>query len=131
MNLKKSIVLLITHAPTGTSFIEAMRSILPENLTEAFIPFDIYPDTNPEKILSKAQKIIHDKIPNDILFLTDLTGATPFNLAQKIIHTLPQYECALISGVSLAMLIKTANYQTLSLREWVSEIRASALQWIE
>jgi len=131
MTPKKSVILLITHAPTGKSLIDAMRTILPENLTEAFIPFDIYPESDSDQILAEVQKIIDNKIPKEILFLTDLTGATPFNLAQKIIKNLPQYECALISGVSLAMLIKTANYQTLSLREWVSKIRASALEWIQ
>lgn len=130
MTPKKSVILLITHAPTGKSLIDAMRTILPENLTEAFIPFDIYPESDSGQILAEVQKIIHNKAPKEILFLTDLTGATPFNLAQKIIENLPQYECALISGVSLAMLIKAANYQMLSLHEWVSKIRASALEWI-
>jgi mannose/fructose-specific phosphotransferase system component IIA len=39
-------------------------------------------------------------------------------------------ECALISGISLPMLIKAVNYQTLPLEKWVAEITESVLEWV-
>jgi len=108
-------ILLITHPAIGPALISTATAILgqlPLN-TEAFeVPFD----STPDMLLANASTALR-KVDTGagVLILTDLYGATPANLAAKLVHL--GTPARLVSGVNLPMLLRTMNYPELPLSE--------------
>lgn len=123
-------ILLITHAPIGASLLSVLRDILPHYLMDSILVFDIQINDDPEKKIQEAHQLLMKNTSTEILILTDLIGATPYNIARQIMLQLDKKHGALVTGVNLPMLIKTVNYQHLFLEKWVAEITDSALEWI-
>lgn len=101
-------ILIIAHGTLGESFIHCASHVMghrPENLVQLGIT--IYDD--PKTILPQAQRILKcvDQ-GHGVLIFTDIYGATPANIATKLIVP-GQVEC--IAGVNLPMLIKALNYR--------------------
>ena len=101
-------ILLITHAPLGRAFIEAVTHVYkdPPQRVEAL---DVIADQDPAEVLSIARDAI--KRINDgsgVLVLTDLLGATPANCTQSL--CIPG-EIEVIAGVSLPMLLRAISYR--------------------
>ena len=101
-------ILLITHAPLGRAFIEAVTHVYkdPPQRVEAL---DVIADQEPAEVLSMASDAI--KRINDgsgVLVLTDVLGATPANCTQSL--CVPG-EIEVIAGVSLPMLLRAISYR--------------------
>lgn len=101
-------ILLITHAPLGRAFIEAVTHVYkdPPQRVEAL---DVVADQDPVEVLSMASDAI--KRINDgsgVLVLTDVLGATPANCTQSL--CVPG-EIEVIAGVSLPMLLRAISYR--------------------
>ncbi|MCE2871569.1 MAG: PTS fructose transporter subunit IIA [Oxalobacteraceae bacterium] len=101
-------ILLITHAPLGRAFIEAVTHVYkdPPQRVEAL---DVIADQDPAEVLSMASDAI--KRINDgsgVLVLTDVLGATPANCTQSL--CVPG-EIEVIAGVSLPMLLRAISYR--------------------
>ncbi len=101
-------ILLITHAPLGRAFIEAVTHVYkdPPQRVEAL---DVITDQDPAEVLSIARDAI--KRINDgsgVLVLTDVLGATPANCTQSL--CIPG-EIEVIAGVSLPMLLRAIGYR--------------------
>jgi PTS system ascorbate-specific IIA component len=62
-----------------------------------------------------------------VLVLTDVLGATPCNIAQKIAD---HQQCKLVAGVNLPMLLRTVNYRHEGLDALVARALAGASQSI-
>lgn len=105
-------ILLITHAPLGRAFIEAVTHVYkdPPQRVEAL---DVVADQDPVEVLSMASDAI--KRINDgsgVLVLTDVLGATPANCTQSL--CVPG-EIEVIAGVSLPMLLRAISYRNITL----------------
>ncbi len=101
-------ILLITHAPLGSAFIEAVTHVYkdPPQRVEAL---DVIADQDPAEVLNTASDAI--KRINDgsgVLVLTDVLGATPANCTQSL--CVPG-EIEVIAGVSLPMLLRAISYR--------------------
>lgn len=101
-------ILIIAHGTLGESFIHCASHVMgsrPQNLVQLGIT--IYDD--PQTILPQAQRILKCVDQGDgVLIFTDIYGATPSNIAHKLL--IPnQVEC--IAGVNLPMLIRALNYR--------------------
>ncbi len=125
-----NLILIITHAPTGSSLVSALCDILPSDLTEHILVLDINIIDIPEKKILEAQQQLSSCSAENILILTDLIGATPYNIARQIMLNTNNKRFALVTGVNLPMLVKAVNYQTLSLESWVAQVTDFALEWI-
>lgn len=123
-------ILIVSHAPIGSALLSALRDILPSHLTEHIIAFDIQINDNPEKKTLEALNLLTSHSKEKLLILSDLIGATPYNIARQIMLNTHHVECALITGISLPMLVKAVSYQHLSLEKWVAELTDSALEWL-
>lgn len=130
MNFNSKKILIVTHAPIGASLVAVLRDILPHHLTDSILVLDIQINDDPEKKIQEAHQLLMTNTSKEILILTDLIGATPYNIARQIMLQFDSKHGALITGLSLPMLVKTVNYQTLSLEKWVAEITDFALEWI-
>ena len=65
-------------------------------------------DASPEDTLLSAQKLIGVPIDQNTLVLTDIFGATPANVAKRLVDGV---QSRLIAGVNLPMLLRTVCYR--------------------
>ena len=101
-------ILLITHAPLGRAFIEAVTHIYkdpPQKLEALDVIAD--QDTNDVRQLA-MQAIARLNDGSGVLVLTDMLGATPANCTQSL--CVPG-EIEVIAGVSLPMLLRAISYR--------------------
>jgi PTS system ascorbate-specific IIA component len=101
-------ILLITHAPLGRAFIEAVTHIYkdpPQKLEALDVIAD--QDTNDVRQLA-MQAIARLNDGSGVLVLTDILGATPANCTQSL--CMPG-EIEVIAGVSLPMLLRAISYR--------------------
>jgi PTS system ascorbate-specific IIA component len=107
-------ILLITHAEVGYALLKAATKTLGELPLQAqAITVEHYMD--PDKLLLQLRALTHDLDTGDgILILTDLFGATPFNLARRLQED-EEVEVELVAGLNLPMLIRVMNYPDLDL----------------
>ena len=100
-------ILIIAHAPVATALRECALHVFPECASEV-IAIDVLPHEAPEKTLLAAQKLMGTSIDQDTLVLTDVFGATPANVAKRLVAGA---KSRLIAGVNLPMLLRTVCYR--------------------
>jgi len=105
-------LLLITHENIASSLLETARMMLstcPLATRALEVPLD-YPV---EKVLTQA-RLYMDTLDtgNGVLIISDIFGATPFNIARQLCA---DYHCKLVVGISLPMIVRVLNYPQLNL----------------
>ncbi len=101
-------ILLITHAPLGKAFIEAVTHIF-KNTPEHIESLDVIADQDPDEVRRLAREAI-DRIDDGagVLVLTDILGATPSNCTLQL--CVPG-KVEVVAGVSLPMLLRAISYR--------------------
>jgi len=100
-------ILLIAHAPLATALRACALHVFPD-CAQAVIAIDVQADASPEDTLLAAQKLIGETIDQKTLVLTDIFGATPANVAKRLVDGV---QSRLIAGVNLPMLLRTVCYR--------------------
>jgi PTS system mannose-specific IIA component len=72
------------------------------------IALDVQAQAQPEDTLAQARQALADAHEEGLLVLTDIFGATPANVAQKLVAG---QNAKLIAGVNLPMLYRTVCYR--------------------
>ena len=101
-------ILIIAHAPLAQALRECAMHVFPES-GDAVAAIDVQADTAPEVSLAEAQAAMQawgDDSPT--LVLTDVVGATPANVAQKLVNG---HDARLVAGVNLPMLLRSICYR--------------------
>ncbi|HED32605.1 MAG TPA: PTS fructose transporter subunit IIA [Gammaproteobacteria bacterium] len=105
-------LLLITHENIASSLLETARTMLNASplATRALeIPLD-YPV---DKVLTQARSYMETlDTGNGVLIISDIFGATPFNIARQLCA---DYNCKLVVGINLPMMVRILNYPQLNL----------------
>ena len=108
-------VLLLTHEAMGAALVSAARHVL----GRLPLPLDVIemdPAADPDETLTEAalhaRGLDHGE---GVLVLTDLYGATPCNVAQRLPALGLNMHC--VSGLNLPMLLRTLNYPEQTLAE--------------
>lgn len=71
--------------------------------------------SDPDILAEKARKMVQELDSGDgVLILTDLCGATPSNIACRLVRI---SRVMVVAGLNLPMLIRILNYPELSLKE--------------
>ena len=101
-------ILLITHGTFGESLIQNICHVL--NKRPPLIgQFGVAAQDDPLDILPMAKLLLKEVDEGDgVLILTDILGATPANLALKLLDP-GRIEC--VAGVSLPMLLRALSYR--------------------
>ncbi|MDT8364321.1 MAG: PTS fructose transporter subunit IIA [Nitrosomonas sp.] len=111
-------ILIVTHQPLGSSFLDCIKHILGK-LPSQLVNYTITPRANPDTEISNLQEILLKLDQGGgVLILTDLYGATPANIASKLIRC-GQVEC--LSGLNLPMLLRAIQYQDKPLAEMMDK----------
>lgn len=103
--------LVIAHAPLASALRECVLHVFPE-ADSSVCAIDVAPNAPPEETLSQAQLALKMLGTAHTLVLTDLFGATPCNVASKLVDGM---HTRLIAGVNLPMLLRAVSYRHESL----------------
>ena len=102
-------VLTITHQDIGRQMVDVAAGIFarePENLACYSVVENCDLDVAMEELRELCRSL---DCTDGLLILADLYGATPYNLAKKLMREHP--ESTLVSGINLPMIIKLFNLQ--------------------
>ena len=119
-------ILIIAHAPLATALRECALHVFPD-CTGEVIAIDVPPDEAPEDTFASAQHLLDVEPGQQILVLTDVIGATPSNVAQRLVQA---HESSLIAGVNLPMLLRTVCYRHENLEELTSRALEGGTQGV-
>jgi PTS system ascorbate-specific IIA component len=123
-------ILLIAHAPLANALRQCALHVFPDcEATVAAI--DVQPNLSPEETLATARIALEQLggLPqvNGVLVLTDIFGATPSNVAQKLVDGV---RSRLITGVNLPMLLRSVSYRHEALEALVSRAVVGGTQGV-
>ena len=113
-------ILIIAHAPLAHALRQCALHVFPD-CGPHVAAIDVQPNLPPEETLSMA-RIAMDQLAKSsgvkgVLVLTDIFGATPSNVAQKLVDGV---KSRLITGVNLPMLLRSVSYRNEALDALVS-----------
>ena len=116
-------LILIAHNHIGQEILKTAKEIIGKDTCDAFV-LSIFHDRSYEEQLKQAKEIINrieDK--QNLVIMTDLKGATPYNIAAEASnHKIP-----IICGLSLAKVIQLYNYCNLPLDKIIQKLESSSL----
>ena len=96
-------ILIIAHAPLASALRQCILHVFPDAGT-GVVAFDVQPNVPLEETLAGAAQAFARLNTRQTLVLTDVLGATPCNVAQKLVD---DSNTKLIAGVNLPMLLRT------------------------
>ena len=99
--------LIIAHAPLASALRQCVLHGFP-HATGHMGALDVLPDVSPEASLEQARALMTRMGAKQTLLFTDLFGATPCNIAQKLVDGI---DSKLIAGVNMPMLLRTMTYR--------------------
>ncbi len=119
-------ILIIAHAPLATALRQCIAHVFADN-PEGVIALDVQPNMPPDETLAQARIVLEQLGTSDVLVLADVFGATPCNVAQKLVDGV---HSKLITGVNLPMLLRTVSYRHESLDALVARALIGATQGV-
>lgn len=112
-------ILIVTHQPLGSSLLHCIEHILGKP-PALLVNYEISPQVDPDEAVSNLQAmLITLDQGSGVLILTDLYGATPANIAGRLLQS-GKVEC--LTGLNLPMLLKAIQYQHQPLLEVVNKV---------
>ena len=100
-------ILIIAHTPLAQALRDCAMHVYPE-CAASVMAWDVLPHAQPEDTMAQAQALLGAAGLEGLLVLTDIFGATPANVAQKLVAGGP---AKLIAGVNLPMLLRSVCYR--------------------
>jgi len=119
-------IFIIAHAPLATALRDCAMHVYPECAHEV-IALDVLPDAQPEETLRLANQALENVTLDGLLVLTDIFGATPANVAQKVVGS---RRAKLIAGANVPMLFRAVSYRHESLDDLVARALAGGTQGV-
>lgn len=123
-------ILLIAHAPLANALRQCALHVFPD-CADDVMAIDVQPNLRPEETLAAA-RIALEQLKEGagitgVLVLADIFGATPSNVAQKLVDGVTS---RLITGVNLPMLLRSVSYRHESLEQMVSRAVVGGTQGV-
>lgn len=118
----------ITHEGIASNLLKIGEAIIQKpnnNLSYLEIPIDAPINKMITTIENRLKQL---KTDSGILFITDVYGSTPSNIAQLMAT---KYQAELISGVNLPMIIRLLNYRDEPAQELLQKALDGAHQGIQ
>lgn len=123
-NSPDTFVVLCVHSPMHKAFLEVLEHIGQNNTK--FLGYDIVADVEPEKIANQIFEEILGTIEEkqSVLVLTDLIGATPYNISKSVLEKLQKkgVQSDLISGINMGILLTALRSHSLPFEELKQKI---------
>ena len=119
-------IFIIAHAPLASALRQCVLHVFADAASDV-IAFDVQPNMPPEETLAGARIALAMLNAPQTLVLTDVFGATPCNVAHKLVDG---QSSKLIAGVNLPMLLRTVTYRRESLDALVARALAGGTQGV-
>lgn len=119
-------ILIIAHAPLASAMRACVLHVYPE-AASAVAAYDVPPQEAPEASLAQVRRVAEGLGTPRLLVMTDVFGATPSNVAQKLVDGI---SARLVTGVNLPMLLRTVNYRNEAFDVLVNRALAGGTQSI-
>ena len=122
----KNGIFIIAHAPLASALRQCVLHVFPD-AAPAVAVLDVQPNVPTEEALLTARLTMAMLKQPNTLVLTDMFGATPCNVAQKLVDGL---NTRLIAGVNLPMLMRAITYRNESLDALVARALSGGTQGV-
>jgi PTS system ascorbate-specific IIA component len=123
-------ILLIAHAPLANALRQCALHVFPD-CGPAVTAIDVQPNLSPDETLATAriamEQLTRPAGVKGVLVLADIFGATPSNVAQKLVDGV---HSRLITGVNLPMLLRSVSYRHEPLETLVSRAMVGGTQGV-
>lgn len=119
-------ILIIAHAPLASALRQCALHVFPD-CGPGVAALDVQPNVPPEETMGAARIALAQLGTPQTLVLTDIFGATPCNIAQKLVDGV---NSRLITGVNLPMLLRTVSYRHESLDALVARAMVGGTQGV-
>ena len=117
---------IIAHAPLAHALRECAMHVFPD-CADDLLALDVPPHEPPEQTLAAAQALLAPLGRAPMLVLTDVVGATPCNVAQRLVDDVNSH---LLAGVKLPMLLRAWCYRAEPLDALAKRALAGATQGV-
>lgn len=119
-------ILIIAHTPLASALRDCALHVFPDCAT-GVQALDVPADEDPETTLANAREVIARLDADGVLLLSDVFGATPCNVAQKLNDGV---RTRLVVGANLPMLLRSVCYRHEGLDALVTRAQAGGAQGI-
>jgi mannose PTS system EIIA component len=119
-------IVIIAHAPLASALKACVMHVFPD-LANNVAAIDVQPNAQPEETLAAARIALAQLGTPQALVMTDVFGATPSNIAQKLVDGV---KTKLVAGVNLPMLLRTVTYRNESLDALMARAVAGGTQGV-
>ena len=119
-------ILIIAHAPLATALRAGVLHVFPD-VADGIIALDVPPSEPTETTILNARAMLAQLQTPNTLVLTDVFGATPCNVAQRLVDGV---NSRLVTGVNLPMLLRAVSYRAETLDSLVSRAVVGGTQGV-
>lgn len=119
-------ILIIAHAPLASALRLGVLHVFPD-VDQGVLALDVPANESPDATRARALRMLAELGTPNTLVVTDVFGATPCNIAQKVVDGV---QSKLVAGVNLPMLLRTVNYRHEPLDVLVARAMAGGTQSI-
>jgi PTS system ascorbate-specific IIA component len=119
-------LLIIAHAPLASSLKTVAEHAYPDCAAQ-LCALDVLPNVPVEEVEAQARQILDRLAAPEVLIFTDVFGATPCNIAQRLADGV---RVKVVAGVNVPMLWRTLCYVDESLDAVVARAIAGASQGV-
>ena len=119
-------IFIIAHAPLASALRQCVLHVFPD-AAAALAVLDVQPNMPADETLVSARLAMTLMNKKTTLVLTDLFGATPCNVAQRLVDGV---NSRLIAGVNLPMLMRAITYRNEPLEALVARALAGGTQGV-
>jgi len=119
-------LLIIAHAPLATALKAVAQHAFPD-CAGGLEALDVNPQTPPDVIEAEARELLARVRRPDAVIFTDVFGATPANVAQRLADGV---HVKVVAGVNVPMLWRSLCYADESLDALVTRALAGATQGV-
>ncbi len=119
-------ILIVAHAPLASALRDCALHVFPE-CALGVQALDIGAHDSPEESLALAKQAMSKLNTPEVLLLSDVFGATPSNVAQKLNDGI---DTRLLAGVNLPMLLRSVCYRHETLDALAARAQAGGAQGI-
>ena len=119
-------ILIIAHAPLASAMRQCALHVFPD-CGHDLAALDVQPNMPPEETQAQARILLEQLDSEHTLLLTDLFGATPCNVAQRLsdgVHS------RLVAGLNLPMLLRALSYRREPLEQLVQRVVSGGTQGV-
>lgn len=119
-------ILVIAHAPLASALRQCVLHVFPDADAHLAV-LDVQPNQPPDETLQQARQLMDMQGMPHTLVLTDVFGATPCNVATRLVDGV---RARLVTGVNLPMLLRAVSYRHESLDALVSRAMLGGTQGV-